>query len=182
MVSTHVMPRSNNIPPRTMLEVFKKLPEGLLIQLIENKLIMSPAPATDHQRVLGKIFVLMANYIEKQQLGEVLVSPLDVFLDATNAFQPDIIFVNKQRIDIIKNNGIYGTPDLVIELLSPGTAKYDQKQKKRVYERCGVQEYWIINPVDKSAQGFQLIDAVFVPLAPSKGHIHSRLLSTTFHF
>ncbi|KAA2243852.1 Uma2 family endonuclease [Chitinophaga agrisoli] len=172
----------STIPPRTMMEVFEYLPEGTLVQLIENILIMSPAPTTNHQRMLAKIYKVMAIFVDDHDLGEVWISPLDVYLDDENAFQPDIIFISKARQSIVKKKGIYGAQDLVIEILSPSTGKYDRRQKKDVYERCGVQEYWIIDPYEKSVQGFQLVNNKYKALAQTEGFIRSGLLQTEFHF
>lgn len=72
------------------------------------------------------------------------MAPYEVYLDDENIFQPDIIVVLNDHLNLIKRKGLYGPPDLVIEILSSSTAKYDQEKKKSVYERYGVQEYWIV--------------------------------------
>jgi len=71
-------------------------------------------------------------------LGTVRYAPYDVYLDDKNAFQPDILFVRKENMHLIEEDGLYGAPDLVIEILSPSNSKYDLKVKKEVYERYGV--------------------------------------------
>lgn len=178
-----IMPKSSSsIPPRSMMDVFKNLPEGTLTQLIENKLIMSPAPLDVHQEVIGEIFLSIAAYVKRHRLGKVRIAPYDVYLDAENAFQPDIVFVSNERLHTIKKNGLHGAPDLVIEVLSLATGRYDEKEKKKVYERCGVKEYWIINPADKAVQGFQLVDKAFRELPATEGVICSVLLRTALHF
>ncbi len=173
---------SRSIPPTTMMEVFKSLPEGTLVQLIENELVMTPAPLDVHQEVLGDVFVALANFVKRQDLGKVRIAPYDVFLDDHNAFQPDIVFVSSEKMHLIRKNGLHGAPDLVIEILSPSTGKYDLHQKKDVYERCGVQEYWVINPETKAAQGLRLVNNKFTALAPTEGHIRSKLLKTEIHY
>jgi Uma2 family endonuclease len=165
-----------------MMDVFKNLPEGTLIQLIENKLIMSPTLLDVHQEVIGEVFLAIAAYVKRHRLGKVRIAPYDVYLDGENAFQPDIVFVSNERLHTIKKNGLHGAPDLVIEILSPVTGKYDEKDKKNVYERCGVKEYWIIDPTDKAVQGFQLVDGSFRALPATRGVINSGLLRTAFHF
>jgi Uma2 family endonuclease len=78
-------------------------------------------------------------------LGKVFFSPIDVYLNDKNVFQPDIIFVSKDRSEIIDwKKGIMGAPDLVIEVLSKGNEKYDLTEKKIVYEVSGVKEYWLL--------------------------------------
>lgn len=169
-------------PPRTMLEVFKSLPEGTLVQLIENNLIMSPSPLDVHQKVLDKLYRSLGNFVEEKDLGITRVAPYDVYLDNENAYQPDMVFVSKERLHFIQKNGLHGAPDLVIEILSPSTARYDQTVKKAVYERCGVREYWIVEPDTKKTTGFTLEAGKYVSLSPAIGIIHSTLLGTTFTF
>ncbi len=141
-------------PPRTMLEAYESLPEGTPIQLIKNQLIMSPSPLDIHQKIVGTLFNQLMNFVEKNKLGEVRVAPYDVHLDEQNVYQPDILFIAKENLHKIKENGLYGAPDLVIEILSPGTATYDKKEKKEIYERYGVKEYWMVDPKTKEADGF----------------------------
>src|SRR5438128_11577050 len=103
-------------PPRTILEVFKNLPECTLAQLIHNQLIMSPVPSDAHQKVLDKIYRQLGNFVEENKLGETRVAPYDVFLNKKNSFQPDIIFIATESLYKIKEDGFYVAPDLVIEI------------------------------------------------------------------
>lgn len=170
-------------PPRTLMEVFKSLPEGTLVQLIENSLVMTPSPSDAHQKILVKISNLLFNFIEKRELGEIRVAPYDVYLDRKNAYQPDIVFIGKDRIHLIEEDGLHGPPDLVVEILSHSTAKYDLEEKKDVYERTGVREYWIVEPTTKSVQEFFLNeDKNYGEPEKREGSIHSRLLDTEFRF
>jgi Uma2 family endonuclease len=169
-------------PPRTMLEVFKSLPEGTLVQLIENNLVMSPSPKDLHQRLVTKLTSKLEHYVEHNGLGEVRVAPYDVYLDRKNAYQPDLIFIANENLHKIQENGLHGAPDLVIEVLSPGTAKYDKGKKKTVYERCGVKEYWIVDPATKATTGFVLQDKKFIELEPATGSMQLQLLNITFNF
>src|SRR5699024_8910535 len=158
-------------PPRTMLEVYESLPEGTPVQLIKNKLIMSPSPLDIHQKILGLIFNRLFTFVEKHELGEVRVAPYDVHLDEQNIYQPDILFIAKENLHKIKENGLYGAPDLVIEILSPGTTEYDKKDKKEVYEHYGVKEYWIVDPKSKIADGLVWKEGKFETMAEEKGKI-----------
>lgn len=118
--------------PRTAMEVFKSLPEGVRAQLIGNLIVTEPASTYSHQDVLRGIFLSMANFIETRNLGKNLFAPLDVYLDEKNVFQPDILFVAAERAHLIRPNGFYGAPDLVVEVLSRSTAKYDRGNKKAI--------------------------------------------------
>ena len=125
---------------------YKLLPEGAPYQLIEGELVMTPAPNPRHQFISGNLFKNIARYVDEKRLGIIFYSPIDIYLDEDNAFQPDIVFISSERRSIIKDDGIYGAPELVIEILSPSTAYYDIKKKFRVYEKSGVREYWIVDP------------------------------------
>lgn len=169
-------------PPKTLLEVYKSLPEGTNVQLIENNLVMSPAPKDIHQKVLDKIYRRLGDFIEDKELGETRTAPYDVYLDEFNVYQPDIIFIASENISKINEDGLHGAPEMVIEILSSGTAKEDKSVKKDVYERCGVKEYWIVDPVTKKTSGFSLVNKEFIPLASETGIILSVLLNTEITF
>ena len=167
-------------PPRTMMEVFKSLPEGTNVQLIQNQLIMSPAPSTTHQKILGRIFKKLDDFVEKNELGEVGLAPYDVYLDDENAYQPDILFVSKENGYKIQENGLHGAPDLVIEILSPSNASYDKKGKKDIYEKAGVKEYFMVDPYTKNVSHFLLVQDEYHELENTTGEFVSVILNTSF--
>jgi Uma2 family endonuclease len=168
-------------PPRTGMEAFEMMPEGTLCQLINDNLVMSPAPNTPHARVQNRIFNALFNYVEHNQLGEAFCAPVDVYLNRKNAFQPDIFFVAAINASIVKRRGIYGAPDLVIEILSEDRNN-DLVKKKAVYEECGVQEYWVVDPETKKAEGFTLQENIYASIGASTGSICIHLLNLTIHF
>ena len=171
-------------PPRTIMEVFKMLPEGTLAEVIENTLYMSPTPSTKHQRLVTLLLTQIHKYVSENSLGEVFPAPLDVFLDEhSNAVQPDILFISNQKISILDNNGaIRGAPDFIIEILSPGSIKHDQVTKKNLYEKSGVKEHWIVDPDNKKATGFLLKNSMYELISEAEGKIASMLLGTSFSF
>ena len=120
-------------PPHTMLEAFKSFPEGTLVQLINNQIVTAAAPLDIHQLVLGEIFVELSIKVKRDKVGQTRVAPYDVFLSSKNVFQPDICFIANENLYKIEKDGLHGAPDLVIELLSPSTSKYDLDEKKDVY-------------------------------------------------
>jgi len=128
------------------------LPEGAPYQLIGGKLVMTPAPTTYHQIICMRLEGKILNFITERDLGLVLFAPVDVYFEEQETYQPDIIFIVKERLPIIEHARINGAPDLVVEILSPSTAYYDLKKKARIYARHGVREYWIIDPEDKSIE------------------------------
>lgn len=171
-------------PPRTLMEVYKSLPEGTLAELMENNIYMSPAPLYNHQKTLQKIFVKLDSLITDTGLGDVLIAPFDVYLDEeSNAVQPDIIVVlegNKKIID--KRGHIHGVPDMIIEILSEGNKDHDKVKKRALYERFGVKEYWMVDPETKLATGLTLKDQHYEPIAEYVGKIGSFLLGTEISF
>ena len=104
------------------------------------------------------------------------------FLDNRNAFQPDIIFIANENLYKIREDGIYGAPDLIIEILLPGTAQYDKGKKKKVYESNAVKEYWIIAPADNLSEGFFFEKEQFASLRKATAQIQSKLLKTVYSF
>ena len=169
-------------PPRTMIEVFENLPEGTLAQLINNQIYMSPTPKSIHQIVLAEIFNSLFNYVKANNLGRALVSPFDVFLNQKNVYQPDIVFLANKNLTGLKENGFYGAPDLIIEILSPATWNFDKEEKKDQYERSGVKEYWVVDPVSKLAEGYYLENNQFVALPAAEGRVNLRLLDLGLRF
>jgi Uma2 family endonuclease len=169
-------------PPRTGMKVFRLLPEGTPCQLINDAIVMLPAPLLNHQALCRNIFRAIDRKVVAKKLGETFFSLVDVYLDAKNVYQPDIVFIASNRAGILEENGIYGAPDLVIEILSKGTRSYDRGAKKEVYEKKGVKEYWLIEPQTKVCEGFILEEERFRALEPTIGHFHIQLLDVAFRF
>jgi Uma2 family endonuclease len=144
------------LPPLTV-EDYRSLPEtGPRYQLIEGDLFMAPAPNRYHQDISGNIQFLLRSYLEKHPIGKLYNAPFDVFLDEINAYQPDLVFVEKQNYSLLTDAGMEGTPDFVVEILSPNTAHLDKKAKRRVYLRAGVQELWLVDPETKLVHVYYL--------------------------
>ncbi|HZV47841.1 MAG TPA: Uma2 family endonuclease [Thermodesulfovibrionales bacterium] len=141
---------------------YLKTPDDERYELIEGELLMTPSPVMRHQRISRKMLIAIDNHVTDNDLGEVFDAPSDVYLDKENVVQPDILFVSKERLDIIGEKNIQGAPDLVIEIISESTAYRDLVQKKKLYVRFGVKEYWIVIPEESSVDIFTLKDNAFV--------------------
>lgn len=120
--------------------------DGNRYEILEGQLIVSPSPTYRHQRVSMKLGTALDRYLTKSNVGESLAAPMDVYLSLHDVVQPDLLVVLNEHTEIIQNHGIMGAPDLVIEILSPSSIETDFLRKSRLYERFGVQEYWIVNP------------------------------------
>lgn len=110
---------------------------------------MAPAPNLKHQRVVRQLGFAIQKHLESTNgEGELFFAPVDVFFDDQNVFQPDLVYVSKSGIATLAADGIYGAPDLVIEVLSPGSVRHDLGKKKDIYTSSGVLEYWVVDPSD----------------------------------
>jgi len=129
-------------------EDWLKLPDdGYRYEVINGVLYMTPPPRPQHQRVSARLAHRLLNFVEEHALGEVLYAPIGVQLpNQPVPFQPDILFIRAERLDIIGEKNVEGVPDLIIEILSPSNWLYDRREKMEVYEEAGVPEYWIVDP------------------------------------
>lgn len=158
------------IPEETVhtYEDYRRLPEGAPYELIGGKLVMTPSPGKRHQIVLKRLLKLLDKHVEEKDAGEVLCAPRDVYLASTEVYQPDILFVAKDRLDISAEDKVNGAPDLIVEILSPSNAYYDLKKKFKAYEKYGVKEYWIIDPEEVSIEVYESVDGKFRPAGQSE--------------
>ncbi|WP_341299766.1 Uma2 family endonuclease [Lysinibacillus sp. FSL H8-0500] len=128
-------------------------------EMIDGKIMMmSPRPTVNHNRIITNLAVLFDKYLDSKKC-EYFTDGVDVFFDEKNRVIPDSMIIC--NTNIIKRNGIYGTPDLMVEVLSPSTAHHDKGRKKNLYEQFGVKEYWIISPVEKSVEVYLLKDGKY---------------------
>lgn len=121
-------------------------------------ILMSPRPAVNHNCVSGNIYRAFGNYLDGKPC-EAFAGGTDVHLTEKDCVVPDAMIVCNR--DIIKRAGIYGAPDLIVEALSFGTQKNDRGYKKDLYEKCGVKEYWLVDPENRSVEVFLLRDGKF---------------------
>ncbi len=149
------------------IQDYLNLPDdGKLYQLIEGELVMSPSPTPLHQLISSNLEAILREFVKSRRLGQVFHAPLDVVLSKHNVFQPDILFISRDRLSIITEQNIQGAPDLVIEILSPGSFYYDWLDKKAVYERYGVKEYWLVDPLKHWVEVYALREGQF--------HLHQK--------
>lgn len=142
-------------------------PDDFRCELIDGKVyMMTPAPLLMHQEVVGEIFVQVANVLRGKPC-RVFIAPVDVRLpahaeadeDGDVVVQPDVFVVcDASKLD---RRGVRGAPDWVVEVLSPSTAGKDQIEKRRLYERHGVPEYWLVHPADRLLTVYRLHDGEY---------------------
>ncbi len=136
-------------------------PEGGKFQLIGGEILEMTSPSLYHQEILLNIISDFRPFLNKNKIGKIFVAPLDVYFSETEVYQPDIILLLTESFSKMKENKIEGAPDLVMEVLSPSTAYYDLKHKKSIYEKNGVKEYWIVDPMEKTIEIFELQNGKF---------------------
>jgi len=120
--------------------------DGKRYQVIEGEISMTPAPSPRHQEIQADLCARMVLHVREHLLGKVYVSPIDVALSMVDIVQPDILFVAKDRMDIVAKKNIVGIPNLIVEILSPSSVERDRVEKMTLYERYGLPEYWIVDP------------------------------------
>lgn len=142
-------------------ELFRRLPDDGRYEIIDGRLVMSPAPDIAHQRVLRKLERFLELWSLAKDTGEVFFAPCDVVLSPQDIYQPDLLFVSRVRSSIITRQNIQGAPDLIVEILSPGTARQDWRDKKVVYQRHGVTHYWLVDPHRHFLLAYRLEDGAY---------------------
>lgn len=152
-----------------------KLPEGERVELIRGRLIKSPSPTPLHQIVVSSLSRVLER-AEEASGGLMLISPMDVFFSDDTILQPDLLYITKSRRNIVREH-ITGPPDLVIEVLSPGTSRRDKTEKLDLYAKYGVAEYWMVDPASQVIEFLVLEQGRYVMMQPRDNRFQSpRLL------
>jgi Uma2 family endonuclease len=114
------------------------------------------SPKYVHQKLLTNFHLAFHSACSAE--GEILLAPMDVHFDADNVVQPDVIYIARENLSIIRDGFVFGVPDLLVEILSESTGRRDKTIKKSLYERFGVKEYWLADPIYRLVEQFVLID------------------------
>ena len=137
-------------------EDYARLPDdGKRYELLEGEIVVSPSPNTKHQEVSGRLHYALHGWAQRTGTGKVFAAPCDVVLSPHDVVQPDLLFIAREHRSQITADNIQGPPDLVVEILSPATAERDLDRKRRLYERHGVAEYWIVDPDTRTLTVFR---------------------------
>lgn len=139
--------------------------DGKRHEIIDGDHYVTPAPNVKHQRVSFNLSKLFAVYLDKTRVGLALSAPCDVVLSDRDVVQPDLLFVSKARAAIVTEKNIQGPPDLVVEIVSETTRKTDEVLKRHLYERHGVQEYWIVDPEIEAVKVYRTTENGYVRAA-----------------
>ena len=142
---------------------FMSLPGDKRYQLLDGEMILAPSPTNRHQTIAVNLVMELNQFIRQRNLGRLWFAPLDVVLSDHDVAQPDILFVSNERSSIITDANIQGAPDLVVEILSPGTVDFDRGYKLALYGRHGVREYWLVDPDSETVEVLTLGDEGLAP-------------------
>ena len=150
-----LMPGSDRVKParpaagvKLTYDDFVRFPDdGKRHELIDGEHYVTPSPNTRHQRILGRLHLVIGSWLETHRLGQVFFAPYDVVFTNIDVVEPDLLyFSNARAAEVITPQHARGAPELVVEVGSPGTRKRDETIKRRLYQRQGVSEYWIVDP------------------------------------
>jgi len=121
--------------------------DGKRHELIDGEHYVTPSPNTKHQRVSGNFHLLIASWLEAHPIGRIFYAPYDIVFSNFDVVEPDLLYLSNERAaEVITPLHVQGAPELVVEIASRGTRKRDETIKRRLYERSGVSEYWVVDP------------------------------------
>ena len=146
--------------------------DGKRHEIVDGEHYVSPSPLVVHQRVSMRLSARLFAAVDDTGLAEVFAAPIDVQLSDHDIVQPDLVVVLPETRRYITPTKIKGPPDLLVEILSPSTRVQDRKRKKRLYERRGVREFWIVDPSEQTVEQFVLAAARY-----ERGELHGDLLT-----
>lgn len=132
--------------------------DGNRYELIEGELFVSSAAGLPHQRVLGRLYASLNNYLDQQPHGEVIITPGVIFSD-DSAVIPDLVYVSHSRAQMITaNHRFVAAPELLIEIVSPGSQNIERDRviKRQLYGKFGVEEYWVVDPQSHTVEVYRL--------------------------
>jgi Uma2 family endonuclease len=149
----------DRIPPGRIVltyDDYVELPDdGNRYEILDGELHVTPPPATRHQIASINLATILHVFVRKNRIGQVLEAPTGVILAETTIVEPDILFVRAARQSIITERAVEGPPDLVVEILSPGTSRRDRTTKAAVYARYGVPHYWLLDPDSRTLELYE---------------------------
>jgi Uma2 family endonuclease len=139
--------------------------DGNRHEIIDGEHYVTPSPNTKHQAVCTSLVAIVWTYLKHHQIGSVFVAPFDVVFSDLSVVEPDLLYISRERAGILTDQHVRGAPDLVVEILSPGTRKTDEVTKRKLYERFDVREYWVVDPELDAVKVYRRDGGVFARAA-----------------
>ena len=156
------LPQFRPAPGSWTYDDYCALPDdGNRYEILEGELVMVPAPGEPHQFASMALSVALYVFIMANRLGRLYAAPFDIKLAPRNVVQPDIIFISNARMHLLTEANVQGSPDLAVEILSRGTRRRDRTTKFRIYAEHGIAHFWIVDPVARTLEAYQLTDNTY---------------------
>lgn len=155
--------------------------DNIYSEWINGKVLVMAAASVAHQRIGSFLEKVMGIYVETKKIGEVFRAPIAVKVNIFAGREPDLFFIKKENLSIVKPTFIDGAPDLAVEIISPESVERDTVDKFGEYERAGVKEFWLIDPDNRKCDFYELADGRFRLLRTMrKGVFHSKAVEGFF--
>jgi Uma2 family endonuclease len=175
---------ARRVPPQGKVsfeEYIEWLDEDTRAEWVDGEIVLMPSPAAiEHQNVLGFLDSILRIYVEERNLGQVVFAPYVMKMAAIwRGREPDLLFVQRDRLGLLTRNYLDGAADLVVEIVSPDSKRCDRKEKFTEYARAGVPEYWLIDPDHQTAEFYHLGEnGKYIRAAlDAEGRYHSRVVT-----
>jgi Uma2 family endonuclease len=166
------MPRGDEVRPAptpsvkfTYEDLLNFQDDGKRHEIIDGEHFVTPSPNTKHQAVSTNLAAILWTYLQEHPIGAVFAAPLDVVFSDFDVVEPDILYISRERAAVLTEKHVRGAPDLVVEILSPGTRKTDEATKRRLYERFDVTEYWVVDPELDAIKIYRRVTGAFARVA-----------------
>jgi Uma2 family endonuclease len=156
-------------------QYFELEDDGFRYELINGVMVTSPSPIPRHQKVLVELLKQISVFLSKHPVGEVLPD-VDVKLDEDLLYRPDLVYIRRERLPRPLNR-IDFIPDLIVEIISPSSQIFDRREKKQDYQRYGVREYWVIDPIGDSVTFYCREGDSFAEVEPRGDEFPSRVVT-----
>ena len=168
---------SVSIRPLTYEDLVQIPEDGKRYEVIGGELVVTAAPVKKHQKLAYRLTRVLGDHVDEGALGELYFAPVDVRIDLNGIVQPDILFIRRERLHIYGEGSIVeGSPDLIVEILSPSTRVVDLVRKANLYARGGVPEYWVADPDAPALTIYALREGRYEPVPAEPGTARSLVL------
>jgi Uncharacterized protein conserved in cyanobacteria len=135
--------------------------DGKRHELIDGEHYVTPSPSRKHQAISWNLTIIIGSYLESHPVGRAFAAPFDVVFSNFDVVEPDLLFISNARLEALTSKNVQGAPNLVVEIGSPSTRRRDEIIKRKLYERFGVEEYWVIDPEIETIAVYRHVDETY---------------------
>jgi Uma2 family endonuclease len=151
-------------------------PDEIRAEWVNGSVILFPARSIVHSELVGWLICVIGGFVERRELGVIRARML-VRLPRVRSYRlPDLCYTHTRNLHIIEYDCVVGAPDLIVEIISPDSQSRDRREKFEEYEKAGVREYWIIDPLSKTAEAYRLAGKKFQLIEEQGGVLASAVL------